>query len=209
MNIPISVCAIWCEGCFMLCFDHSQQQHAPLTVIVNWVFGAGKIDIVCPAKFLQVRKNGTETLKAFHSAHIFLSLSLFFSPPQPRMMGCGRTVFPTSVARCCSKPSTTCWSAASWTAASFASASGLSSPTRRMRSPSTKGTLAPLVLLSSYPCCVSFGALLCTCTCAVEMGIFFCNHCPSSNVMSLVVRWWCGVVQFRLSNRHRVLNFYV
>lgn len=63
-------------------------------------------------------------------------LSIF----QRRMTGCGRAAFPTSVARYCSKPSTTCWSAASWTAALFASASGSSNPMRRTRSQSTRGT---------------------------------------------------------------------
>lgn len=88
------------------------------------------------------------------------------------MMGFGRMAFPTSVARYSSKPSTTCWSGASWIAALFASANGLWNPTRRMRSPSTRGMLAPLVLLSSYPRCLWFMTMLCSCTFTREMCIF-------------------------------------
>ncbi len=51
----------------------------------------------------------------------------------------GIAAWPTSAERCSSKPSITCWSAASWTDPSFVSASGSSNPTRRMRSLSTKG----------------------------------------------------------------------
>lgn len=51
----------------------------------------------------------------------------------------GRAAWPMSAERCSSKPSITCWNAASWTDPLFVSASGSSNPTRRMRSPSTKG----------------------------------------------------------------------
>lgn len=61
----------------------------------------------------------------------------------------GRAAWPTSAERCSSKPSITCWSAASWIDPSFVSASGLSSPMKRMRSQSTKGTLYNLNTFSS------------------------------------------------------------
>ena len=71
------------------------------------------------------------------SAALILTDSL--CRPQARRTASGRAACRTSVARSCSKPSTTCWSAASWTAALCASGSGLWSPTRRTRSPSTRG----------------------------------------------------------------------
>ncbi len=58
---------------------------------------------------------------------------------QVRRMASGRAACPTSVERSSSRPSTTCWSAASWTVALFASASGLLSHTRRRRRPLIKG----------------------------------------------------------------------
>lgn len=60
---------------------------------------------------------------------------------QARRTASGRAAFPTSAVRFCSRPSTTCWSAASWTAALSASASGSSSHIRRMRRPSIRGAL--------------------------------------------------------------------
>lgn len=131
------------------------------------------------------------------STHLFVPLFSFSL--QPRMTGYGRTAFPTNVARCCSKPSTTCWSAASWIAASFASASGLSNRMRRMRSPSTRGMLAPLALRTSCPRRVLFMAVLCACTCTLEMGIvlaFFLHSVALSDMLCLLLfgcdMVWCS-----------------
>lgn len=74
-------------------------------------------------------------------AVLFTDHCLFPFCFQLKMTGSGRTVSPMNVVRCCSKPSTTCWSAASWIAALFASGNGLWNPTRRTRSLLTRGTL--------------------------------------------------------------------
>lgn len=116
-------------------------------------------------------------------------------------MGFGRMAFRMSVARCCSKPSTTCWSAASWIAASFVSANGLWNHTRRMRSPSTRGTSKPLggrvlVHVSALsPCCAH---ALAPWKC-VFSWLHFCYLWSFIHVISLDVRLWCGLVQLRLS----------
>lgn len=104
----------------------------------------------------------------FCSTHISLFvLCVLF---QPRLMVYGRMASPTSVALCCSKLSTTCWSAASWIVALFALASGLSSPTRRMRSLSTRGMLAPLFLWRC-PYFLSVVAKRHACACTLEESV--------------------------------------
>lgn len=133
--------------------DWSLQQHS--TVSLHMWFLCSQDWHYFPESFLLMCfQKWHDHLTFSRFTHISLCLSLCFLF-QPRMMVCGRTASPMSVALCCSKLSTTCWSAASWIVALFALASGLSNPTRRMRSPSTRGTLAPLVPCS-YPyflCC--------------------------------------------------------
>lgn len=131
---------------------------------------------------------------------LFCFLSFF----QPRTTGCGRMAFPTSVALCCSKPSTTCWSAASWIAASFALESGSWSPTRRMRSPLTRGRpFCHVPILSAWP---SFHLLYGNC--------FFLTLFPTVALLdmfcsSLLAVMWSGAAQWaeRCCSRHWVRVF--
>lgn len=75
-----------------------------------------------------------------HNTNRCSLLTVCFSPLQLKTTAFGRTASPMSVVRCSSKPSTTCWSAASWIAVLFASGSGSWNPTRRTRSPLIRGT---------------------------------------------------------------------
>lgn len=126
------------RGCSLLCFS-SQQQRSALS-LCSYSFGALRaLTLFAQSSQWCVLKVG---LKSSPLTHLNPFCFLF----QPRMMVSGRTAFPTSVALCCSKPSITCWSAASWIAALFASASGSSNPTRSTRSPSTRGMLEHFVL---------------------------------------------------------------
>lgn len=100
-------------------------------------------------------------------ALLFTSHCLLLSSFQLKTMGFGRMVSPMNVVRCCSKPSTTCWSAASWIAALFALGNGSWNPTRRTRSLLIRGTLTEL-LLGSHP----YGLWLMSMSCTFRMCIF-------------------------------------
>lgn len=97
-------------------------------------------------------------------------LTVCFSPLQLKTTAFGRTASPMSVVRCSSKPSTTCWSAASWIAVLFASGSGSWNPTRRTRSPLIRGTWTDL--LGFCPGCYWLPSMWCTFRMCVFMFTF-------------------------------------
>lgn len=172
MNVPISDTAIWCVR-LLYAPSTTASSDMPHHCNCKWSFCVVKIDIVCPGEFLQVCKNGTKTLKAFHSSHIFLScLSSFFPAEDDGLWENGlsyecRTLLFKAIhnllERCLMNRSFV--RIGKW----------FVKPYEKDEKPINKryvGTTCSPEFLSTLM------AALCTCTCTVEMLVFFSYHCP-------------------------------
>ncbi len=95
---------------------------------------------VCSGTHFCKLHSGTNSRSAvYRQQQVGDRVSVCLFSPQARMMAYGRAVCLTNVELFSSRPFTTCWSAVWWTVVSCASENGLSNPTKRMRSPLTRG----------------------------------------------------------------------